>query len=351
MDAHGRTAVMADETPATPIETAAAAEQETIVSAFTPEGDSSPAPGQSDDEILSAALDDDTDNPAPVDEVPAPTTDAKADAPTAGADAAARGFEVLITQKGFTVAQAKALLEKNPEFVNEVGQASLDLEAEAAGAEPEAPADPADPEDEAEKTDEKPEPITDEALVAEIAKDLGTEFDAKEAAALSKAIARAIGARTPTAQKMPDVAAEVQKAVKAQADAMAQHIARVDAQVSEMAARTEIGKLAEVHPELKDEDGVAKVFASANRLVKVGAKFNTMGELMEAAATVAFSATRTAEAKQYRARVDRHRENGVPTTPGVRAGSGKPKDRDDLVLEMAFEGRTQEEIENELARM
>lgn len=342
MDAHGRTAVMADETPATPIETAPAVEQETIVSAFTEPGDSSPAPGPSDDEILSAALDDDTDNPAPE----APTTEAKADAPTAGADAAARGLEVLITEKGFTVAQAKQLLESNPDFVNDVGQAAIDLDTEAAGGE--TPDEPA-AEDEAPPEGEKPEPVTDDALVAEIAKDLGTEFDAREAAAISKAITRALGARGGS--KMPDVASEIQKAVKAQADAMAQHLARVDAQVSEMAARTEISKLAEVHPELQNEDGVAKVFASANRLVKGGAKFKTMGELMEAAATVAFSGARTAEAKQYRAKVDRHRENGVPTVPGVRAGSGKPKDRDDLVLEMAFEGRTPEQIANELARM
>lgn len=329
----------------------------TLSDGVTDAADQAVAPALDDDAILRAALgvDDDEDLPqgqapaAPADE---PDDEVKADAPAPApsGDAASRGFEVLITQKGFTVAQAKALLEKNPDFVAEVGQAAIDAAAPAdavADPEPDAPADADTTEPEADAS----EPVTDEALTAKLAEILGGDFDAKESGAIAKAIGEAVrSVRGPTA-KVPDVSAEIEKAVQARIEAANQQILRIDAQVSEMLARAEIGKLAEIHPELKDEAGVSRVFEVAGRMVKGGAKFKSMGELMEAAATIAYSGARTQEIKQYKGRVEKHRANGAPTTPGVRAGEGKAKSRDDLVLEMAFEGRPKDEIMNELARM
>jgi len=310
--------------------------------------------GLTDDEILSAALADDEDEedddynaesgePKAITDLPAPTP------PAPTIDPSARGLEILITERGFTPAQAKRMLEGDPQSVSEIGQASID--ADAAG-QPEAEAEPeAEAKPEAEAVPE-PEAVTDEALAERLTEILGETFDKAESRTLNKAITEALRTIRPTIANPAtpaDPAAE--NAMRAQVTAMNEHVMRVDAQLSEMLARAEIGKLSEIHPELKDEAGVARVFEVANRIVKSGSKFNSMAEMIEAAATIAYSSNRTAEIKNYKGRVEKHRASGAPTQPGTRAGEGKVKSRDDVVLEMSYAGATKEQIFNELSRM
>lgn len=336
-----------DETPDTPEVDVTQAED------GTGQDDGAPDPLISafdEDKILSDALGDDETEEADAEEPEADAAGDDAKAETAAhTDAESRGLEVLMTQRGFTAKQAERMLAKDPEFVREIGAAAIESDAETADGpgDTDAKGDTADAaEEEAKKTDDDADDAEDptEKLVAV----LGRTFDKEESATLAEAIRLAMP-RAGKRAETPDVAALVEKQVQGRLEGINKTLASYDAALSDLVARREAERLGEIHPEMKTPDGYARVYAKAQQLGKTG-QFKSIPEVMEAAATVLFGAARSAEARGYKQKVNRHRQDGVPTSPGQRAPAGTTMDRDDLVLSMSLDGRTETEIKEELAR-
>jgi hypothetical protein len=302
-----------------------------------------------DDELLAELLGGNEDDEAAAPVVEKPEAEAKATEAAPGSehtDADARGIEILIAERGFTAAQAARMAEKDPDMVRELGAAAIEAEGKAVS----------DPKDETEDTgtttDEAKPAADDEADAGEV-KDkvlevLGRTFDKAEAQAVADAIALVAG-KGGKAGPLPDVAALVEKQVAGKLESITKTLTAYDAALSNLMAKAEAVRLAEVHPEIKTPDGYAKVYAKAQTLAKAG-RFNSIGDLMDAAATIVYGPKRQAEIAGYKDRVNKHRADGVAENPGVRAPAGVTMDRDDLILDMALGGKTETEIKEELAR-
>lgn len=260
------------------------------------------AAGFGDDADGSLSLDDNAD--------PEPATGAD-DAPGEGEDTdnADAGDDLLeagiaeMARMGMSSANARKLLEANPDLVREFGE---DAKARQPAAEPEQPAEPTDP-----IKDAKPEPGDDAADLAPIEQVLGAVFDKEEAGAVAKVLA----------SMQSRVLAEVKKIVP-DLSPVSKQLEHYDAALSELYGRRVVDDMAHDFPELRKPGAYEKVHAKAVALRQSGVKA-PVRELIELAVLSEHGGKARAEVAAHRNKIQRAKASGAPSA----AASTEPADK------------------------